>query len=284
VSGSGTTSLTIAGSLSQVNSDLATLQDTNDTAGSDAITLNATDSFGNSASQQTIAVTVNGLPVITPAAAQTIGVGQAAAIAGVSLSESGDTTGETFTVTLTDAHGLLSASGTGVSGSGSNDLTIAGSLGQVNTNLTTLQDTDGTARSDPITLNATDSFGNAANQETIAVTVNQVTAPTLTTLVSFNGANGSGLQDGLIIDTAADLFGTAVGGGAGGAGTVFEIAKNATGYASTPTVLVSFPSWSVLPAGGGPAQPSGGMIANAAGGLIGTTIRGGRRTLARCSR
>ena len=46
MSGSATTSLSISGSLSQVNSDLATLTDTDGTTASDTITLNATDSFG----------------------------------------------------------------------------------------------------------------------------------------------------------------------------------------------------------------------------------------------
>ena len=119
--------------------------------------------------------------------------------------------------------------------------------------------------------------------------------PTLTTLVSFNGTNGSEPSSGLVADSAGDLFGTTyVGGatrlwhgvrdrqdrqrlrqhadhtgqlqrrrrgisvcqsdrrrrrgpvrhdtlgGANGDGTVFEIAKTASGYASTPTTLVSF--------------------------------------------
>ena len=45
---------------------------------------------------------------------------------------------------------------------------------------------------------------------------------------------------GLIADAAGDLFGTTYGGGANGDGTVFEIAKTAGSYASTPTTLVSF--------------------------------------------
>ena len=45
---------------------------------------------------------------------------------------------------------------------------------------------------------------------------------------------------GLIADAAGDLFGTTTCGGANGDGTVFEIAKTGSGYASTPTTLVSF--------------------------------------------
>ncbi len=40
-----------------MNSDLGTLSDTDGTAGSDSLVVNATDSFGNKATQQTIAVT-----------------------------------------------------------------------------------------------------------------------------------------------------------------------------------------------------------------------------------
>ena len=65
-------------------------------------------------------------------------------------------------------------------------------------------------------------------------------ASTPTTLVSFNGARRHYPQGGLIADANGDLFGTTRGGGANGDGTVFEIAKTASGYASTPTTLVSF--------------------------------------------
>jgi hypothetical protein len=60
VLGSGTTSLTITGSLDQVNSDLATLTDTDDITPSDTITINASDSNGGMAMPATIAVIVNG--------------------------------------------------------------------------------------------------------------------------------------------------------------------------------------------------------------------------------
>ncbi len=55
ISGAGSTRLTLAGSLAQVNADLATLIDT--TTVPDSITIAATDSLGNSTSQ-TVAVTV----------------------------------------------------------------------------------------------------------------------------------------------------------------------------------------------------------------------------------
>jgi hypothetical protein len=69
-------------------------------------------------------------------------------------------------------------------------------------------------------------------------------ASTPTTLVSFNGTDGF-VPNSLIADSHGNLFGTTAArtnndGGLLTGGTVFEIAKTAHGYASTPTTLVSF--------------------------------------------
>jgi autotransporter passenger strand-loop-strand repeat protein len=202
ITGTGTTSLTIAGSLSQVNADLATLVDTdgssaNTSAGSDTITVHASDSLNNSAQNETIAVTINGRPVIAAPAAVTVGQGESSPVAGVSISESGNTAGETFTVVLTDADGALSASGA-VAGSATTSLTIAGSLSEVNADLATLNDDDGVTPSDTITITASDSFGNSAVQQTIAVTVAPppvVTAPSAATV----GVNQPGAISGVSV-------------------------------------------------------------------------------------
>jgi uncharacterized repeat protein (TIGR03803 family) len=93
-------------------------------------------------------------------------------------------------------------------------------------------------------------------------------ASTPTTLVSFNGSDGVDPTGSLIADANGDLFGTTHGGGANGYGTVFEIAKTASGYASTPTTLVSFN-------GADGAYPFGSLIADASGDLFGTTGEGG---------
>jgi hypothetical protein len=92
-------------------------------------------------------------------------------------------------------------------------------------------------------------------------------ASTPTVLVSFNFTDGSGPVGSLIADANGDLFGTTAGGGAGN-GTVFEIAKTASGYASTPTTLVSFND-------SDGALPFGSLIADADGDLLGTTGEGG---------
>ena len=94
----------------------------------------------------------------------------------------------------------------------------------------------------------------------------------LTTLVSFNSANGQGPEAGLTVDADGDLFGTTYDGGANGDGTAFEIVNTGTVaapvYASAPTTLVSFNS-------SDGANPEAGLIADANGDLFGTTYSGG---------
>jgi len=105
-----------------------------------------------------------------------------------------------------------------------------------------------------------------ANTGTFA---NPVYASAATTLAVFDGTNGSNLLFGsLIVDGDGNLFGAAANGGANGIGTVYELAKTPTGYASTPTVLTSF-------SGPDGSFPYGGLVADAAGNLIGTTNQGG---------
>ena len=87
-----------------------------------------------------------------------------------------------------------------------------------------------------------------------------------TVLASFDGTDGGALEGNLIADANGDLFGTAEQGGATGYGTLFEIAKTADGYASTPEVLANF---------GFAAEPASGLIADAAGDLFGVTQQDG---------
>jgi uncharacterized repeat protein (TIGR03803 family) len=87
---------------------------------------------------------------------------------------------------------------------------------------------------------------------------------TITTLASFNGANGDGPLAALIMDGSGNLYGTTLDGGASALGTVFELA-HARG---TITTVASFD-------GANGARPVGALILDSSGNLYGTTEQGG---------
>jgi uncharacterized repeat protein (TIGR03803 family) len=93
---------------------------------------------------------------------------------------------------------------------------------------------------------------------------------TETVLHSF-GNRGNFPQAGLIIDTRGVLYGTTIGGGDSGAGTVFKLSPPAAGETQwTETVLYSFRG------GNDGAGPTGDLIMDPNGVLYGTTHGGGR--------
>jgi uncharacterized repeat protein (TIGR03803 family) len=165
----------------------------------------------------------------------------------------GDGFGTVFEITKT-AHGYASTPNTLVFFNGTNGSAPRGSL---------IADAHGD-------LFGTTSQGGAYGDGTVFEIVKTAHgyAGTPTTLVSFNGANGAGPSGSLIADAHGDLFGTTQLGGANDLGTVFEIAKTAHGYASSPTTLVSFN-------GTDGAVPISSLIADAHGDLFGTTATGG---------
>ena len=80
------------------------------------------------------------------------------------------------------------------------------------------------------------------------------------TLATFNGANGANPEGGLVRDAQGNLFGTTVGGGATGQGTVFELAA----VSGTLTTLATFN-------GANGTFPTAGLVRDAQGNLFGTT-------------
>ena len=93
-------------------------------------------------------------------------------------------------------------------------------------------------------------------------------ATTATTLVSFDGTDGSTPEGNLFMDATGDLFGTTSTGGTFGHGSVFEIPYADGSYASTPIVLASFNAVNG-------SDPITGLVADANGNLFGTTEVGG---------
>jgi uncharacterized repeat protein (TIGR03803 family) len=90
---------------------------------------------------------------------------------------------------------------------------------------------------------------------------------TITTLASFTGGKTMGTmpKGDLYLDSAGNLFGTTVGGGAYDKGTIFEIAVGGNATSSTITTIASFN-------GTNGSYPYAGLVADAAGNLYGTTM------------
>jgi uncharacterized repeat protein (TIGR03803 family) len=88
--------------------------------------------------------------------------------------------------------------------------------------------------------------------------------PSLSTLASFVAAHGTAPWAGVITDSLGNVYGTAVNGGAGGFGTVFELAHGS----STLTTVASFNN-----ANGD--NPYGALVMDSSGNLYGTTYTGG---------
>jgi hypothetical protein len=201
VSAPGTT-LTISGTLAEVNADLTTLADNDATTPSDTISIILSDSNDGNATPAAISVTVNGSPSLSVPASAALAQNTTAAISPVTLSETGNTTtsGETFTVTLTDTNGLLAANTGAADGGGTvstpgTTLTISGTLAQVNADLGTLTDDDPSAGSDTISVSATDSFGNSAGSMTIPVSVAALSNNAFDAFVYLD-SNGDGVMGG----------------------------------------------------------------------------------------
>ena len=97
----------------------------------------------------------------------------------------------------------------------------------------------------------------------LAVIAAPASAVTLTTIASFNGANGSGPIGGLMADASGTLYGVTGGGGANDKGTVFSVTSG-----GTLTSLASFN-------GTNGEQPGSPLVADASGALYGTTFLGG---------
>src|SRR5262245_16747100 len=107
--------------------------------------------------------------------------------------------------------------------------------------------------------------GNFIVAAMIAIGCITVSAQTLTTLHSFNAADGSSSEGTLVQGSDGNFYGTTPLGGAHAKGTVFKI--DATGNLTT---LHSFSG----PPGDG-AVPVGGLVQGSDGNFYGTTASGG---------
>ncbi len=183
VSGNGTMSLTVQGTLTDINNALTSLRDSDSSLAADTITINATDSSSAAATPATISVTVNGPPQLNVPTSLLLAQNHATPITGVTLGETGNTTNATMSVPLTDTSGLIGVNtgfGETVTNNNSASVTISGTFAQVQAALSGgLTDLESTTANDTLSISGADGFGNSTGTKTIALSVNG--QPTLTT-------------------------------------------------------------------------------------------------------
>lgn len=150
VSGNGTALLTLTGTTGQIDSSLAGLSYTGATQGwaSDAISITAVDAFGGTA-LSSIAVIAPAPPVLTVPSGVVVGVGIESPLDGfVVQSGTNQPAGAPITLSLTDDVGTLAVKifdGLTVTGNDSTSLTLIGDAAALDTALSSLVYTGGTA-------------------------------------------------------------------------------------------------------------------------------------------
>jgi len=195
--------LTISGGLGQVNAALGTLSFLSNSLGVDQIDVATSDGRGGS-DDHTIAINVvaNQPPVTTVPVSEIASTGTPLAFTGANQISVADPdalsgTGENITVVLTDTSGLLSAfvagsgGGAGITGSGTQQLTISGGLGQVNAALATLTFLGSSAGPDQIDVATSDGRGGSDDHKiAVNVVANQPPVTTVPASEIASAANG----------------------------------------------------------------------------------------------
>jgi serralysin len=197
LSGSGTHSMSVTGTLAQINADLATLAYTaGSSAGTDSINIEVWDQAGIEGSKS-IAVTVTAPatttttgststgPVITVPASDSVTAGATTTVSGVSVADAFAASNPgSMVLNVGDTTGLIAmtSDGTKLAGSGTHSMSVTGTLAQINADLATLTYTAGSsAGSDSISVNVWDQAG-LDSTKTIGVTVSA--EPTVTIAAS----------------------------------------------------------------------------------------------------
>jgi uncharacterized repeat protein (TIGR03803 family) len=247
----GASAITTLASFDDPNSDTAGLQPISGLTIDSAGDIYGTTSYGGDSGNGTVFEIAKGSTTVTTIASFEDSNGSNP-IGGLTIDSNGDLFGTT--------------SIGGDSGNGTVFEIVAGT-----STITTLASFEGTNGSTPQANLTLDSAGNlygttqdgGANDDGTVFEIAKGSSA-ITTIASFNGANGSYPLSNLVTDSAGDLFGTTDYGGANNDGTIFEIKAGS----STVTTLFSFN-------GANGANPHGNLIADSAGNLFGTTYQGG---------
>ena len=213
VTGSGTTSMILTGSLSSLNSDLTSLTDapTSGYIGTDTLTLSVEDISDDLQGSAIVSITVNAVgPVITAPSAVLVAENGSLAFTGGNAISVSDINGTAEQMTLAVSHGTLNlgtTTGLAVTGNGTGTVTLTGALSSLNSDLASLSytPTSGYGGSDTLSLSDEDTATSQSGSFSVALTIDSLT-PTITAPASatinengwqvFSTANGNAISVG----------------------------------------------------------------------------------------
>ncbi|MDN5000397.1 Calx-beta domain-containing protein [Bradyrhizobium sp. GCM10027634] len=189
-------SITIDGTLAQINAALASLTFTNPSIGTFDVVVQARDSVGALSTAQHITVTTTDTPPTVTAPAEASGVvGTKIAFSGLSVFDPEAAVGQSVTVDVQSNTGTFAvdpASGATVTPDvRDNGITIGGTLDQINAALASLTVTSPTTGTFDVAVVARDSLNVSSAPQHIAVTTTADTAPTVTAPTEASGVVGT---------------------------------------------------------------------------------------------
>ncbi len=221
VSGAGTGTLTLTGSLTNLNNDLPTLAYTpnNGYLGSDTLSLSVKDTTDLLISSASISITITPIaPTFTLPASVTVNENSTFTFSGGNAITVVDASGTAEQLVLSVTNGTLTlGSGTGlqVVGNGTSSLTLTGPLSNLNSDLSTLTyaPTSGYLGPDVLSLSDTDTTDGLNGLTTLAITVvpvgPSISAPKNNVNVNENGnlafTGGNAISVGDVSGTAEQL-------------------------------------------------------------------------------
>ena len=217
VSGNGTSLLTLTGSLSSLNTDLATLHFTPTTGytGADTLSLSDEDQAAGLTGSLNVSIAVNPLAP-TIAAPSSVGLNENAAFAftGANAISVADPSGTAESLSLSILHGKLTVAtttGLTVTGNGTGTVILSGSLANLNTDLATLSDspTAGYTGGDTLSLSDKDTADNLVGTNSVSMSISNP-VPIITSPASIIATDNSAFAfTGSAAISVADMAGTA---------------------------------------------------------------------------
>lgn len=214
VSGNGTGTLLVSGSLAAINTALAGLTYNTGAGfnGTDTLAMYVLNSTNNLSGDAAVSLSAGATPVITAPATASVAQNGSLAFTSANAISVADSGGTTEQLTLSVQHGTLSlgsTTGLTVTGNGTASVVLTGSLSDLNTALASLSysPTASYTGADTLSLSNLNTTTNLTGTASVSLTVGTVSSPTFTAPPVVTVVNGSAAFTGVNAISLADSSG-----------------------------------------------------------------------------